>query len=80
VARLCRLCDRPNVYLLDLAPALAAQYAKDGRRFDFTFDDHWNAHGHDVLGTALADFLRREHIVKERDEADAPVVQNQEAR
>ncbi|HEY3295215.1 MAG TPA: hypothetical protein VGL38_07240 [bacterium] len=65
VARLQRVCaDYSTVHVLDLAPAQAARFAADHRRFEFPFDDHWNEHGHQVIGQALADFLQREHILK----------------
>jgi hypothetical protein len=43
--------------VLDLEPVFLAAYAKDGARFEFSTDGHWNAHGHEVVAAALRDIL-----------------------
>lgn len=65
VARLTKAsAGRPNVHVLDLALPLARRFAADHMRFEFSFDDHWNEHGHQVIGESLADFLVRQQLVK----------------
>ncbi len=43
--------------LLDLQDTFAAHYAREGRRFEFPFDWHWNALGNRLAGEAIARFL-----------------------
>lgn len=38
---------------LDLQATFAAHYAREGRRFEFPFDWHWNALGNEVAGEAI---------------------------
>jgi hypothetical protein len=40
--------------LLDLQDTFAAHYAREGRRFEFPFDWHWNALGNELAGKAIA--------------------------
>ena len=47
--------------VVDLGPLFKEHYAEHGRRFEFETDFHWNALGHAVAASALADtrLLRR---------------------
>jgi len=42
---------------LDLQDMFAADHAREGRRFEFAHDWHWNARGNRVAGEAIARFL-----------------------
>lgn len=42
---------------LDLQDTFAAHYARAGRRFEFSFDWHWNALGNQLAGEAITHFL-----------------------
>lgn len=39
--------------VLDLRPAMIAQYDLSGERFEFPDDNHWNANGHRLMAQAL---------------------------
>ena len=39
--------------VVDLEPIFIQQFQRDGRRFEFPADAHWNAHGHAVATEAL---------------------------
>ncbi|MGE4218619.1 MAG: hypothetical protein AB7G39_04150 [Alphaproteobacteria bacterium] len=39
--------------VIDLQPSFEAAYARDGRRFEFPTDSHWNGHGHEMLAQAV---------------------------
>src|SRR5262249_38609506 len=39
--------------VVDLDPVFRSAYKVDGRRFEFSRDNHWNAHGHEVAAAAL---------------------------
>ena len=39
--------------VLDLRPAMIAQFDRTGERFEFTDDNHWNAAGHQLLASQL---------------------------
>jgi hypothetical protein len=43
---------------LDLQDAFAADYARAHRRFEFSFDWHWNVLGNRLVGEAIMRFLR----------------------
>lgn len=40
--------------LIDMHPVFENSYIKDGRRFEFATDTHWNGHGHALLAEAIA--------------------------
>lgn len=42
---------------VDLQEAFAADYAKRGERFEFSYDWHWNERGNDVVADALVSLL-----------------------
>lgn len=44
--------------VVDTEPLFKASFARDGRRFDFPHDLHWNSHGHEVVAAAVAEALR----------------------
>ena len=39
--------------VLDLRPAMIAQFDRTGKRFEFSDDNHWNAAGHQLLASQL---------------------------
>lgn len=39
---------------VDLTEAFTEDYSREGRRFEFATDNHWNAHGHEVAARHLA--------------------------
>ena len=39
--------------VVDMEPYFRAAFAKDGRRFEFPQDNHWNAHGHEIVFAAV---------------------------
>lgn len=45
---------------LDLQAAFEADHARAGERFEFAYDWHWNVRGNEVVGRAIADFLRND--------------------
>lgn len=64
VYRLNRLASaearRAGLSLIDLTEAFVEDYRRFGKRFDFSNDNHWNAHGHDVVAHELARRLTAE--------------------
>lgn len=56
-------CAERRIAFLDLTPVLEAS-VDAGRNVYFPDDSHWNAAGHDVAATALADFLRARGLVR----------------
>jgi hypothetical protein len=40
--------------VVDMTPAFAAAFARDGQRFDFPHDNHWNALGHGIVADQIA--------------------------
>lgn len=54
---------RRGVPLLDLTSAFESAWQRDGERFEFEIDHHWNALGHQVAAEALAGrLLAREEV------------------
>jgi hypothetical protein len=51
--------ERHGLPLLDLHPVFAAHWAAHRRRFEFNTDSHWNELSHSIVGTAVADRIRR---------------------
>jgi hypothetical protein len=51
------LLARFDLRYLDLTEAFAKDYAFNGLKFDFLYDDHLNTHGHRLQGAALATHL-----------------------
>lgn len=45
---------RHNVPFVDLHNAFTADWSRNGRRFEFKSDGHWNDHGHAVAARAIA--------------------------
>jgi hypothetical protein len=43
--------------VIDTEPHFIAAYAADRQRFEHATDAHWNAHGHEVVATAVLDEL-----------------------
>ncbi len=37
----------------DLTPLMVERHRRDGQRFEFPFNGHWNANGHDVMAEAV---------------------------
>lgn len=52
------LSGKYGIAFLDLHPVFAADWAKNGKRFDFISDAHWNEYGHGVAAAAIAEVLR----------------------
>lgn len=44
-------------HVLDLQPVFTADYELHGQRFEFPIDSHWNARGHAVAASAIADAI-----------------------
>ena len=44
--------------VVDMEPYFRVAFAKDGRRFEFPQDNHWNAHGHEIVFAAVRKVLR----------------------
>lgn len=44
---------------LDLGHAMRADYAAKGEKFEFPWDWHWNRHGNEVAGKAIAEQLKQ---------------------
>ena len=38
--------------VIDMQPVFEAAYRRDGRRFEFPTDTHWNGHAHGLLAEA----------------------------
>lgn len=53
------LAGKHGIAFLDLHPVFAGDWAKNGKRFDFTSDAHWNEYGHAVAAAAIAEALRQ---------------------
>jgi hypothetical protein len=51
------LCARNDIEFIDLLPLMADDYRKNGRRFDFELDGHWNEYGHQFVAGVLRDQL-----------------------
>lgn len=54
------MAAKHGIAFLDLHPVFAAEWAKAGKRFEFASDAHWNEHGHQVAGAAVAEALLRQ--------------------
>jgi hypothetical protein len=52
------LARRHGIPFLDLHPIFAADWRRSGRRFEYYSDNHWNEHGHEVAGRAIAQAIR----------------------
>jgi lysophospholipase L1-like esterase len=57
-------CAEAGIDLLDLSEDMTEAYSKDGRRFEFDTDGHWNAYGHEFVARTLAAFLERQSLIK----------------
>ena len=51
------LTSELGLSFLDLQDTFQEHYAREGRRFEFPFDWHWNALGNRLAGEAIAGFL-----------------------
>lgn len=40
--------------VVDLTGPMKAAFKADGKKFDWSFDAHWNSHGHEVVAGAVA--------------------------
>lgn len=47
----------PNLYLVDLQSYFQNDWKLNKKRFDHTYDSHWNEHGHSVAADALAEVI-----------------------
>jgi len=52
------LAQRHGIPFVDLHPAFAADWQRHGQRFEHVSDNHWNEHGHAVVGHAIAQAIR----------------------
>ena len=52
------LARRHGIAFLDLHPVFAADWQRQGQRFEHVSDNHWNEHGHAVVGHAIAQAIR----------------------
>jgi hypothetical protein len=57
-----RLARRHGIAFLDLTDAFILDYAKNKKRFEYSWDGHWSAYGHKIAGRATADFLIKSNI------------------
>jgi hypothetical protein len=57
------VAEELGLTFLELGKAFAADWKANGKRFEFAYDWHWNAHGNEVVAEALsgvvAPILRR---------------------
>jgi len=44
---------RQGYRVADLQPSFLESYRTEGKRFEFAFDNHWNAHGHEIAARAV---------------------------
>ncbi len=54
-----RICRENGVEFLDLTDAFARDYKIHQRRFNWDWDAHWNDYGHEVVATAVLDYLQQ---------------------
>jgi len=52
-AELMAAARRLGIEVIDMQTVFAAAYRKDGRRFEFPDDAHWDSHGHEVAASAI---------------------------
>lgn len=57
---------------IDLQRAFEADWVKSAERFEFSYDWHWNVRGNEVVGRAIAEFLRNDPRLLGRTAAIAP--------
>ncbi|HEY3295217.1 MAG TPA: SGNH/GDSL hydrolase family protein [bacterium] len=57
------LGGQKGIYVLDLAPAFAADYQAHREPLTFDIDYHWNERGHQVVADTLFKFLMQEHLL-----------------
>jgi hypothetical protein len=48
-----------GVVVIDMHDEFSALFARDGRRFEFVRDGHWNAYAHEVVGMRLCNEFKR---------------------
>jgi hypothetical protein len=62
--RLNRLCVEMGaahgVVVIDLHTVFSELYVRDGRKFEFDRDGHWNAYAHEVVGSRLCSEFQRQ--------------------
>jgi len=56
-AAIARLAREQGIGVLDLTQPFREAYQRDGARFEFQHDGHWNAHAHAVVAEAVAIWL-----------------------
>ena len=58
------LAKKNNIELLDLTNNFASRFEAEKKKFNFHIDNHWNQHGHSVVGTSLAKKLGQLGCIK----------------
>jgi lysophospholipase L1-like esterase len=58
---LAKACLQHKVPFIDLSYSFANHYASNGQKFNFDFDGHWNALGHQVVADTLFNYLKTNH-------------------
>jgi len=48
---------KPGLPFIDLQDTFARHYAAKAKRFEYSYDWHWNALGNQLVGKRIADFL-----------------------
>lgn len=56
-------CKQHGGDFVDLTEAFHTDYREQGRKFDFEFDDHWNAYGNFVVANTVYDYLVRRQLL-----------------
>jgi hypothetical protein len=69
--RLVQLAERHQIPALDLLPPLR-EAAQQGSRLYYQTDIHWNAQGHQLAASAVADFLQRSDLLSRPRTASSP--------
>ncbi len=56
---LAKLSARKNeLHFIDLHPIFASAYHKNGKKFEFQCDNHWNYYGHKTVANAIWQYMR----------------------
>ncbi|MCR9136051.1 MAG: hypothetical protein NXI27_08655 [Alphaproteobacteria bacterium] len=56
--------SRLGYEVIDLQPLFMEEHQENGRRFEFSYNNHWNAHGHDVMSEAVMSSQTFDRIFK----------------
>ncbi len=51
--------------VVDMEPIFKREFKKNGKRFDFTFDNHWNENGHSVVSNEIYNVIQKNELVSD---------------